>query len=303
MARNLRAVATACLTTLALVASATPTALAQDPSFCAILTAAEVGDAVGTEVTPAFGDDRSCSYTATDTNQYTMLAITNGGIRMDLAKESYSSGSDVTVAGQPAWISTAGYSDLLYIDRGDGDTLSFQLLDAPAGTDTEQALLTLGELAFPRLGTLAVPTPTPRVQQDAELAALFPTEIGGAPVTVETMTEGLTMEPDQQAQVEDLLASQGKTLADVSAGFAFGMDPAYLISALRIRGADAAALRDPFMAMSGLDGTPTTAQVGGKEVLVASVGGQTQHVYAHDDVLWLVAAEEPILTEVLQKLP
>jgi hypothetical protein len=262
-----------------------------------------VSEAVGTEVATTFGDTRSCNYAATDADTSTQLSVTNGGTRMDLAKDTYPDGQELTVAGHPAYINITGFSDLLWIDRGDGDTLSFQLLGAPAGTDTERALVGLGSLAIPRLETLVIPTPTPFVQQDAGLAALFPTEIGGSPVSVQTMTEGLTMESEAQAQVEDLLASQGKTLDDVSAGFAFGMDPRYLISALRIDGADAAALRDPFLAMSGVEGTPTPAQVGGKDVLIATISGQTQHVYAKDDVLWLVVAEEPTLTEVFQKLP
>ena len=43
--------------------------------------------------------------------------------------------------------------------------------------------------------------------------------------------------------------------------------------------------------------------MGGKDVGVATSDDQTQYVYTKDDVLWVVSAEEPILTEIFQKLP
>jgi hypothetical protein len=304
MARTRRTIAIATLTSaMAVTLLVGPGARAQDFPFCAILSAAEVSAAVGAEVAPTYGDDRSCTYGSSAEDVFTMLSVTNGGTQMTIAKEIYTDGEDTTVAGQPAYLLAGGFSNVLYIDRGDGDTLSFQLLGQPESVDPAAALVGLGELAFPRLGTLVIPTPTPFVQQDPELAALFPADIGGTPVTVETMTEGLTLAEEQRAQVEQLLGSQGKTLDDLSAGFAFGMDPQYFIYALRVKGADASALRDPFLAMSGAAGAPTPAQVAGKDVMVATISDQTQHVYAKGDVLWLVGAQEPILTEIFQKLP
>jgi hypothetical protein len=237
---------------------------------------------------------------------FTALYVTNGGTQMDIAKSIYTEGRDVTVAGQPGWLRTGDFDSNLYIDRGDGDTLSFQLLSPPAGVDPGAALESLGALAFPRLATLVIPTPTPEVivQQDPELAALFPTEIAGAALTTQTQTEGLSIDDDaERAQLEALLAAQGKTLDDVSIGFAFSMEPPFSITAIRVKGADASALRDPILTMSDVEGTPTPAQVAGKDMLVATVSGQPQHVYAKGDVLWLVFAQEPILTEVFQKLP
>lgn len=307
MGRALRAVVTASLSTaLAVTVLVSPVARAQDMPFCAILSAAEVSAAVGADVAPTYGDDRSCNYASAAQDVFTSLSITNGGTTMDIAKSVYTDGEDISVSGQPAYLHVSDFDSLLWIERGDGDTLSFQLLAPPSGLDPKVALQGLGELAFPRLATLAIPTPTPAVviQQDAELAALFPTEIGGAPVTVQTMVQGLTMDPAQQAQVEELLASQGKTLADVSLGFAYSVDPSYNITALRVRGADVSAFVGPFLAMSGANGSPTPAQVAGKDVTVVSLSnGTTPHVYPKDDVIWLVSAEEPILTEVFQKLP
>jgi hypothetical protein len=309
MARTLRTVAIATLSTAMALTVMAPAVHAQDMPFCAILTGEEVSAAVGADVAPNYGDDHSCNYAATAQDVYTFLGATNGGTRMEIAKSLFTDGEDVTVAGQPAYLHTGDFDSYLWIDRGDGDTLSFQLLAPPAGIDPKAALEGLGALAFPRLSTLVIPTPaptpvpTPFVQQDPELAARFPTEIGGTPVQVQTMAQGLTIDPEQQAQVEQLLATQGKTIADVSAGFAFSMEPAYGISAIRIKGGDAAAFRDAFLSASGTEGTPTPAQIGGKDVLVATINGQPQHVYTKDDVIWLVFAEEPVLTEIFQKLP
>ncbi len=306
MARTRRTLAIATLSAaMSVSVLVAPVAHAQDFPFCAILSAAEVSAALGAEIAPNFGDDRHCNYVASEQDVFTALYVTNGGTTMDLAKSLYTDGEDVTVAGQPGWLRTSDFDSNLYVDRGDGDTLSFQLLAPPAGADPKAALEGLGALAVPRLATLVIPSPTPLVivQQDPELAARFPTEIGGKPVEVQTMAQGITVEPEQQAQVDQLLASQGKTLADVSSGFAFSIDPAYSIVALRVKGADASALRDPFLAMAEMEGTPTPAQVGGKDVLVATVEGQPQHVYTRDDVIWLVFAAEPLLTEVFQKLP
>ncbi|MET0772071.1 MAG: hypothetical protein ABWZ82_03220 [Candidatus Limnocylindrales bacterium] len=310
MARTRRTVlVTALSAAMAISVLAGPAAQAQGGPFCVILSAAEVSAAVGAEIAPNYGDDRSCNYASTAQDVFTFLNVTNGGTRMEIAKSIFEDGADVTVAGQPGWLKTGGFDSYLWIDRGDGDTLSFQLLSPPEGVDAKAALEGLGALAFPRLATLAIPTPTPTpaptpiVQQDPELAARFPTEIGGTPVQVQTITEGLTMEPEAQAQVEQLLATQGKTLSDLSFGFAFSMAPPYGIYALRLKGADASAFRDAFIEMSNMDGTPTPAQIGGKDVLVATIDGQTQHVYTKDDAIWQVTAEEPVLTEILQKLP
>jgi hypothetical protein len=301
-----RSIAAASLS-LAMTITVVAGSAAQSPGpFCAILSAEEVSTAVGAEIAPTYGDDRSCNYASSATDVFTALYVTNGGTQMDIAKSIYTEGRDVTVAGQPGWLRTGDFDSNLYIDRGDGDTLSFQLLSPPAGVDPGAALESLGALAFPRLATLVIPTPTPEVivQQDPELAALFPTEIAGAALTTQTQTEGLSIDDDaERAQLEALLAAQGKTLDDVSIGFAFSMEPPFSITAIRVKGADASALRDPILTMSDVEGTPTPAQVAGKDMLVATVSGQPQHVYAKGDVLWLVFAQEPILTEVFQKLP
>ena len=47
--------------------------------------------------------------------------------------------------------------------------------------------------------------------------------------------------------------------------------------------------------MEGIE--PVPGQVAGKDVLIASAGEQTWHVYPQGEVVWVVAAQEPTLTE------
>jgi hypothetical protein len=308
MARSHRSVLAVSLAlATSLTAFSAPVARAQDMPFCAILTAEEVSGALGAQLAPNYGDERNCNYIASDPDVFTALYVTNGGTQLDIAKSLYADGADVTVAGQPGWLRTTDFDSNLYIDRGDGDTLSFQLLSPVEGVDIKAALEGLGALALPRLSTIPTPAPTaaptPFVQQDAQLAARFPTEVGGKPVEVQTQMATPSDDAEEQAAVDALLASQGKTMADVSSGFAFSMDPAYAIFGIRIQGADAGAIRDPFLALSEIAGTLTPGQVAGKDVGVVAADGQSQYIYTKDDVIWLVSAEEPILTEIFQKLP
>ena len=66
---------------------------------------------------------------------------------------------------------------------------------------------------------------------DNDLAALFPKTVAGAPLTVTTRSgqdllasSGQSSEQTQaqQKQLEDFVASQGKSMSDLSAGFGFG---------------------------------------------------------------------------------
>ena len=177
MGRTVRTVAIAMLSSALALTVMVPAVHAQDMPFCAILTAEEVSAAVGADLAPNFGDDHSCNYVATASDVFTFLNVSNGGTKMDIAKSLFTDGADVTVAGQPGWLHTGDFDSYLWIDRGDGDTLSFQLLSPPTGVDPKTTLEGLGALALPRLSTIPTPAPTPAptpfVQQDPELAARF----------------------------------------------------------------------------------------------------------------------------------
>lgn len=306
MARMLRLMVVPSFAALVVLGSPVAGQAPDQMPFCAILTGAEVSAEVGADVGPIRGDERSCNYASTQSNVFTSLHVANGGTLMDLARSTHSDGEDAMVADQPAWISASGFSNLLYIDRGDGDTLSFQLISPPDAVDPAAALVALGELAFPRLATLA--TPTPVVQADPELAGLFPTAVGDTPFPVQTFG-GETMtsnsDPEALAKFEELLASNGKSFADVTGGFGLLAEPPVSISAMRIRGADITPFMELLLGMAAQEAgvTPTPVQVAGKDMQTALLNGQQQYVYPKGEVMWLVVAEEPLLTEVFQKLP
>ena len=47
----------------------------------------------------------------------------------------------------------------------------------------------------------------------------------------------------------------------------------------------------------------TTVQIAGKDVTAVTIGEQVTYVYPHNDILWVVNAADPDLTEIFQKLP
>ena len=97
--------------------------------------------------------------------------------------------------------------------------------------------------------------------------------------------------------LEAMLAEQGKTLDDVSV--AFGSAGQDAIIAIRLAGGDPSASATLLIeGVSGMEGIePVPGQVAGKDVLIASAGEQTWHVYPQGEVVWVVAAQEPTLTE------
>ena len=68
-----------------------------------------------------------------------------------------------------------------------------------------------------------------------------------------------------------------------------------------------ASLKDAFLPVLTQGKTidsQATVQIAGKDVTSATIGDQgTTYVYPHNDILWVVSATEPNLTEIFQKLP
>ena len=91
----------------------------------------------------------------------------------------------------------------------------------------------------------------------------------------------------------------------MSLAYASPADYSVVISAFRIAGADAAALLQPLLDTEAQSQamTQTPGEVGGKSVVIGKGDAGTQYFYAKDDVIWVVMAEEPALTEVLAALP
>jgi hypothetical protein len=326
MQRTLRFLVAPAILALALAALGGPVVQAQSAppgAFCAVLTPEEIQTALGAPepVPPSeFGGDTSCDwFLLLDSGESWLLSARHDP--QQIAELTGIAGStEIQVAGQRAlwWESL----NSMYVDRPEGGMLQLSLISGePASGGAQAALTSLAELALPRMATMALPTPIPPEPApsffgDAELQAIFPTEIGGKPVTVQTLSgadlvaQSDPNDPEDQAQrqqLEALLAAQGRTIDDVSVGFGFSFEPPpYGISAVRVKGGDIAPFVPQLLPLltTGMDNPQQTeGQVAGKTVTVLTSGATTAYAYPRNDVLWVVTAEEPVLTEIFQKLP
>ena len=110
------------------------------------------------------------------------------------------------------------------------------------------------------------------------------------------------------------LTALGKTISDLSIGYGYYTDAnggGGLVSAFQVTGVHMSDLMDVLVPLI-LDGqTPasqTQAQIGGKDVTVIKLAADTpdnelRYLYPKDDILWVVQATEPGLTEVFTNLP
>lgn len=310
----------------ALLLVAAPVAQAQDASpspipsvFCSVLTPQEVGDALGVDVTVSDSTDLDCTYQADfDSGSFLLVNARHEEGSLDDLREFFTDYEEITVGGMDALI--APDASLLYTDTGNG-MFTIQLVGTPAeGIDAATAVKALAELALPRLAGIPIPTPEPEPSDlpmpsftgDPDLQALFPTTIGSEDLTVQTLSGPDLMasgDPEQLQPVVDFLSSQGKTMDDLSVGFAFGGTAG--IQAIRIKGIDAAGILDTFLPLlltDVSDPVQTPTDLAGKSVIKVTdgpdeEGADTRWIYAHDDVIWQVMAEEPDLSEAIGALP
>jgi hypothetical protein len=194
--------------------------------------------------------------------------------------------------------------------------LNLQLKSA-VEIDAKPLLASLAEFALPRVAAIPLPTiapeptpvPAPSMGGDQELLAMFPKDVAGDPVVVVASLTG----PEFAAQgssamvgpLTEVLATQGKTIDDVSVAYAGATESGSAILAFRVKGADVAAFADAFLTMvlQGQDAQVAPGEVAGKAVTLLTTSSGTGVAYAHGDVLWLVQATEPALTEIVGKLP
>ncbi|MET0772069.1 MAG: hypothetical protein ABWZ82_03210 [Candidatus Limnocylindrales bacterium] len=295
------------------------------PPVCDILTADEVSAALGETLTLAYGESTWCQFEAAPERilgLYTSIA--EGVTRQEMievlcsAPESPAPGASVAPCGLevPVGTSTGSYiSDSfggrLFVDVENGDPLDLQLVGELAeGVDKLAAMTALGALALPRLGALPDPTAEPTeaaVEQDGELAALFPADVAGSALTVETR-RGESALVDSEPGIREVmlaaLAAQGASIEDLSIGYGFG-DTAQII-ALRVRGADIRPYVQDLLGAFISGPVPSMTPQGvapGKDVSSITADGQQVFVYPKDDVLWLVVADGAALIESFAELP
>ncbi len=309
--------------------------------FCGVLTADEATAALGVPLTIGTSSETDCSYDSDfQTSDVSLNARREDGpISDDYPKSYYPDGVDLQVAGHVAFYVADG--TILFVDEGSNDQLFvLQLFGTPPDSiDVQAALTALAEQGLPRLAGIPLPpepsvAPEPSYLGDAELEALMPTEIAGVPVDVESMSfaeylgpidPGDTASQDALKQLQDALATRGKTIDDLSMGFAsFATEDAFGgITAVRLKGADIAQFQDdllPLLLNDVFDPQQTPTTIAGKPVIIVTdgplespspsasvdpyaVGTDRAYMYPKDEILWFVSAEEPALTEVFQKLP
>jgi hypothetical protein len=298
------------------------------PAACDVLTAEEVSTAFGETLTLAGGSGAECQFDSDIAAGRTLFVFTNldegdiDSLRPLLCEEDPSVSpapsappcTDLSVAGKPAMFSDA-FGLLLHVESDAEHTFWVQLVGDPIqGVDARTAMAAIAELAVPRLGSVPVasvgPTETEAaLERDDELAALYPTDIAGSALTVETRRGESALvdtEPDIRQLMVDALTAQGRSIEDLSIGFGASDDGAVQIVALRVRGAD---IR-PFVAdllgafINGPVPSMTPQGVAaGKDVSSITQDGQQVYVYPRDDVLWLVAADGAPLAETFARLP
>jgi len=112
-----------------------------------------------------------------------------------------------------------------------------------------------------------------------------------------------TSDPEVAAFIE-ALAALGLTMADVPVGVATNGSGTSVL-ALRFPGADASTLIDAFAKAGTLmaDATIAREQVAGREAVVVRSGSNAQYLVPINDMIVLVLAIEPALTEIMTALP
>lgn len=317
--------------TIGLLAAAAPV-LAQDPAesaappsvICGVLTLDEIAAAFGDDLPVTSSDAGSCTWASYATGGNGALSLTLAPGTLDDLRSAYPDATDEEIAGVPVLVGSDG--TFLFAEAS-GGVLSVFAFVFDDSVDVPAAVRTVTEAALGRIGSVELPpTPTqqpqPSFMGDAELQALMPTTVGGQPLESQTFSgQDLAAQidpedPDDQAEFQtlvDALAAQGRTLDDLSAGFAYysSEDSSGGLTAVRVRGLDIDAFVDDLLPLlvTGLDDPQRTpGQVAGRDVTIVTDGpdgpdASRQYVYPKGEILWVVVAEEPALTELFDQLP
>ena len=313
--------------------TATPTASqAAAGGVCDLLTAAEVSAALGETMT-SNDVGTACVY-AGDVAGGSLAGMTVGVVRGTEATSAIEQmqglgWTELTIGGMPALQApteelSSGLSRSMLVVMPDGETALVLSADAPAEVDVAAAVRSLAELAAPRLGSLPIPStapatpvatiPTPSAAARSGLAALFPAEVGGAPVTIDRQLTGreflaqiVNFKPMEQ-QVTKALRRRDRTVGDLS--FALGgTGSGSLIAAFQVEGGPIRPLVNTLLESLAMERTGQdvpAASVAGKEAFEVSGGflvGSQGVAYPNGEVLWLVFSSGEEQAEIFSKLP
>jgi hypothetical protein len=233
--------------------------------------------------------------------------------------------TELTLGGLPAHQSapdvSGGRSRSVLAVLPDPATLLALSVDVPEAIDAAAAVRALAELALPRLASLPVPSaapaspvPSPLAAARTGLAALYPTEIGGRPVTIdreltgrEFLSQIVNFRPMEQ-QVTRALRRRDRTVGDLR--FAIGTTGSgSVIAAFQVEGGPIRPLVNTLLESLAMERTGQdvpAASVAGKDVFEVSggflIGGQGI-AYPEGEVLWLVFSQGDEQTEIFEQLP
>jgi len=146
----------------------------------------------------------------------------------------------------------------------------------------------------------------PSFTADTELEALFPTELGGKPLQVLSMSgsDFLASTPAGDA-IQPVLTQLGKSPSDLSV--AFGGTEDIAVIAFRIKGLPAEQFLTAYTQSAAQGATITDASFGGKSVKKVTTTDQpATYLYLKNDVIWTVsgsALTDALLNEAFSKLP
>lgn len=165
-------------------------------------------------------------------------------------------------------------------------------------------------------------SPGPAFGTDPELEAAFPRFIAGVPVIPSSIdgagiiarTDPIDLDgQDRIAILEEVAARVGRTIDDVSVGYAEvqpGDGTPTLITAVRIRGADVAAVADRLKDVLSVDYPDPqvgSVEVAGRTLTRISDGpydpeGISEVLLPVGDILWSISSREPYLSEIVEAL-
>lgn len=173
-----------------------------------------------------------------------------------------------------------------------------------------QAPVTQAPATQAAAGSNALPSfVLPSFHGDQNLEELFPKELGGATVAVQSMTGEQFSLSGLSGDLDKVLTSLGKTPADLSV--AFGGASGMTIIAFRISGVPASAIQDAAFKVFQAD-TPSTISdvtIGGKSVKKVTPTDTTEdltYIYGVQDVIFTVGGSDlsdALLNELFSKLP
>jgi hypothetical protein len=310
-----------------------------EPSaFCSVLTPEEATAALGVTLTVGTSSETDCSWDSDFvTSDISLIGSRDVGDLESDAQGVFPDGESLDVDGRAAWYAPVDY--ILSVDVGDGMLFTLALFGTPPeDVDVRAALTGLASLALPRLAEVPVtvdPTeaPEPTLQGDADLRALIPTMVGDAPMDVVVYSgadilAGADMtDPAAEEMVgglEAILTGHGKDFDDLSIaeGYFDGGDAFGDLIATRIAGVDITQVQDELIAywLPFEDPRRTPGTVAGREVTIVSHGplaagspdpsadpfdieSAPSYVYPSGDVLFIISADEPGLTQLFELLP